>query len=156
MKPPSRSYPPSPPLQMVSVPSPPDWHDHQILLTTELGIADSALTWFTSYLTNCTLSDRFCFHCTDRDIDHYAAITSHGFSYHCYADDTQLFLSLPPLSCISKCLADISTCTAVHHLKLNLSKTELLFLPGKRLLSHCQGCHDIAFVVGEKPGRDPQ
>ena len=31
-------------------------------------------------------------------------------------------------TCVSECLADIST---AHHLKLNLSKTELLFIPGK-------------------------
>ena len=32
---------------------------------------------------------------------------------------------------ILQCLADISTWTAVHHLKLNLRKTKLLFIPGK-------------------------
>ena len=60
----------------------------------------------------------------------------HGFSYHCYADNTQLFLSFPSSDSliatrISDCLADISTWMSAHHLKLNLNKTELLFLPGK-------------------------
>ena len=32
---------------------------------------------------------------------------------------------------ISACLADISQWMSAHHLKLNLDKTELLFLPGK-------------------------
>ena len=32
---------------------------------------------------------------------------------------------------ILECLADISAWTAAHHLKLNLSKTELLSIPGK-------------------------
>ena len=35
------------------------------------------------------------------------------------------------MTCISKCLADSSAWTAEHHLKLSLSKTELLVIPGK-------------------------
>lgn len=124
--------------------------NYQILLSTlaELGIADSALTWFTSYLTNRTFQVTWngslsnpclletgvpqssvlgplLFSLYTRSLG--SAITSHGFSYHCYADDTQLFLSLPTSSssthvvtCISECLADISAWTATHHLKLNL------------------------------------
>ena len=63
-----------------------------------------------------------------------SVIKSHGFSSHCYADDTQLFLSYPPSATqvkekISACLADISSWMVRYHLKLNLDKTELLFIP---------------------------
>ncbi|KAM9478604.1 uncharacterized protein ACWYII_006221 [Salvelinus alpinus] len=44
---------------------------------------------------------------------------------------------------ISACLADISVWMTDHHLKLNLSKTELLFLPGK----DCP-FHDLAITAG--------
>ena len=55
-------------------------------------------------------------------------------SYHCYADDTQLFLSFPPSDTqvsnrISACLRDIQSWMDNHHLKLNPGKTELIFFP---------------------------
>ncbi len=58
-------------------------------------------------------------------------IQAHGFSYHCYTDDTQLCLSFRPddptvAAWISGCLADISAWMKEHHLQLNLAKTELL------------------------------
>ena len=66
---------------------------------------------------------------------------SHGFSYHCYADETQLYLSFsqedPSISAmISACLRNISIWMKDHHLQLNLAKTELLVFPAKQSISH--------------------
>ena len=95
-----------------------DTVNYQILLSTmaEFGIADSALTWFISYRTNHTFQVTWngsltepCFLETPVPQGSVlglllfslytrlpgSAITSHGFSYHRYADVTQLFLYFP-------------------------------------------------------------
>ena len=140
-----------------------DTVSHTILLdrlTTCLGLTDTALSWFQSYLTN-----RQQFVAINSSRSHQAPVNHgvpqgsvlgpllftiymlplgqiirhHGLSFHSYADDTQLYLStspstqLPPQSLVN-CLTEIKTWMTTNLLKLNSSKTELMVVAPKALL----------------------
>ncbi len=140
-----------------------DTVNHQILLTTlsSLDITGIPLCWFESYLTGLSLrvawggevskahqlvtgvpqgsvlGPLFSTYTTSLG----PIIQAHGFSFHCYTDDTQLYLSFRPDvptvgAWISGCLADISAWMKEHHIQHNLAKTELLVFPATPNLQH--------------------
>ncbi len=137
--------------------------NHQILLTTlsSLGITGIILNWLESYLNGRSFKVAWGGEVSTEHqlitgvpqgsvlgpllFSTYTTspcpmIQAHGFSYHCYTDDTQLYLSFraddPTVAArISGCLVDISAWMK-HHLQLNLAKTELLVFPATPTLQH--------------------
>ena len=139
-----------------------DTIDHSILLQRLehlVGIRGDALKWFESYL-----SDRSQFvNTNDTSSLHEKVrygvpqgsvlgpilftlymlplgkiIRKHSIHFHCYADDTQLYLSMKPdeldqLAKFQACLKDIKSWMTSNYLLLNSDKTELIVLGPKHL-----------------------
>ena len=127
-----------------------------ILLATlaKLSNADSELSWFTSYLTNHTYQVSWN-GSLSKTLHSWLSLVSLKALYWYTSvlpiyqiiglcnHITWFILSLLRwrhsdgtliATHISECLADISTWTTAHHLKLNLKRTEPLLMPGKDCL----------------------
>ncbi len=134
-----------------------DTIDHDILidrLQNYTGIQGQALRWFRSYL-----SDRYHFVYLNREASQLSPvkygepqgsvlgpllfslymlplrniIRKYGINFHCYADDTQLYISTRPdetskLSKLTECVKNIKDWMTSNFLLLNSDKIEILLI----------------------------
>lgn len=144
-----------------------DTVDHRILLKRlehSYGLGGVVLDWFRSYLTG--RSQCICYNGVTSETtiilygvpqgsvlgpvlfllysaDVLRIAAKHGFCAHSYADDLQIYdhalqTSGPGLvTRMSACVVEISDWMASNRLKLNPSKTELIWLSSSRRSRHC-------------------
>ena len=79
-------------------------------------------------------------------------IKRYNIKYHCYADDTQVYMTLKSCdkwddisSSIEACIADISTWMNSNMLKLNKDKTEFIVFSSKQ---HVKKTENLCIKVG--------
>ncbi len=132
-----------------------DTINHQILISrleTSVGIRGNALNWIKSYLQNRSFSVQMG-ECMSTSAPLSCGISQgsvlapvlfslymlplgqilskYGVSFHCYADDTQLYLPLKPTASIAverlvECFGEIKVWMSANLLCLNESKTKLI------------------------------
>ena len=149
-----------------------DTVDHLILLDrfeNLVGIGEQALSWFRSYL-----SDQYQFvnfnnlNCHQSTIRYGVPqgsvlepllfslymlplgqiIRKHSINFRCYADDTQLYLSVKPvevtqLSKMEACLLDIKEWMAQNFFLFNSDKTEIMVVGPKSLTIYLPTCRTL-------------
>ena len=133
-----------------------DTIDHQILferLSSAFGIKDTALSWFKSYLENRAQKVKINKFYSDEIPVNFgvpqgsvlgpllftlyiypisSVIDKNVFSYHQYADDTQLYTSFKPNSLLNVCddllstASDVNDWMIANKLKMNTDKTEIM------------------------------
>lgn len=138
-----------------------DTVDHNILLSRLeqwVGLTDTVLQWFTSYLHDRDFfvsvgnhqSERTKFTCGVPQgsilgpllfniymLPLAQIMEQYDISYHTYADDTQLYISVSPhdyspLVSLSKCIHQINEWMCHNFLQLNVEKTEVIIFGPKK------------------------
>jgi len=144
-----------------------DTINHSILLSRlhhSVGITGPALSWFTSYLSdrhqfiainNCNSSTSPVSHGVPQGsvlgpllfiiyiLPLGQIIRRHGLNFHCYADDTQLYLSSKTITSVTHttlttCLTEIKSWMQQNFLKLNCNKSEILIIGPNSLTRSAQ------------------
>ncbi len=153
-----------------------DTIDHDILfhrLESRLGITGTCLEWFKSYLRDRKQSVLISDHRSSESSLKYGVpqgsvlgpllftvyilpigdiIRRHSISFHLYADDNQLYLSIDTsqlthgMAQVERCIEDIRSWMASNFLKLNDSKTEFLTLGSRQQLEKVN--NDICINIG--------
>ncbi len=151
-----------------------DTIDHNILLNrleNFVGISGSALEWFKRYL-----SDRHQFVAVNEEVPQCSVlgpllftlymlplgniIRKHGVSFHCYADDTQLYIYSRPgethqIEKLMECIVDIKNWMTNNFLLLNSEKIEVLIIgPKNHTINNLEHCHLMAAlsILHHQPG----